>query len=163
MLRNPESPVRSLIRRSRRRFRLTSSAAVVSAGALCCAALLAGCGRSAPIDALSNTDGDPDIAGVSVTSPDAVVATESTGTEAQIITPTSEETAVETQATYTVQAGDTLSVIATQYNISIDALAEANAISDVHSITPGQQLAIPAPVVEVTVVDTGGTTSTAQP
>ena len=136
---------------------------VVSACVLSAAFALAGCGRSVPVDALNNTDGDPDIAGVSITSPDAVVATEPTNPEDQVITPTSDETIPQSQAIYTVQPGDTLSVIATQYNISIDELAAANAIGDVHTIAPGQQLVIPAPIVEVTVVDTGGTTSTTQP
>ncbi|MDH3680094.1 MAG: LysM peptidoglycan-binding domain-containing protein [Acidimicrobiia bacterium] len=125
------------------------------------ALVLAGCGRSAPVDALAGLDGDPDIAGVSVTSPDAVVATEPTAPDETVVV--TSQAAPQAQATYVVQPGDTLSGIAGTYDVSIEALAQANAIADVHSISPGQQLVIPTPAVEVSVVDTADTTTTAQP
>ncbi len=127
------------------------------------AAGLGACGRSAPIDALPEGDGDPDIAGVSVTSPDAVVETEPT-TEAEqrdLETTITEEATPEPSAssTYVVQSGDTLSGIATTFGITVAELADANALADVNSITPGDVLAIPEKPVEVSVVDTGETTT----
>jgi murein DD-endopeptidase MepM/ murein hydrolase activator NlpD len=52
---------------------------------------------------------------------------------------------------YVVQAGDTLGAIATAYNLSLDELAEANAIADVNILSVGQVLLIPVPEA----VDTG--------
>lgn len=44
---------------------------------------------------------------------------------------------------YTVQPGDTLSGIASNYNVGIDALATANQISDPNTLQPGTVLTIP--------------------
>lgn len=44
---------------------------------------------------------------------------------------------------YTVQRGDTLSVIARHYGVSIDAIARANQLSDINKIAVGQTLKIP--------------------
>lgn len=46
-------------------------------------------------------------------------------------------------ATYTVQPGDTLGVIATNLGVDLDALAAANGIADVNVIEVGQVLVIP--------------------
>lgn len=46
-------------------------------------------------------------------------------------------------ATYTVQPGDTLGVIATRLGVDLDALAAANGIADVNVIEVGQVLVIP--------------------
>ncbi len=46
---------------------------------------------------------------------------------------------------YEVQPGDTLSVIAERFGISTTALADANGITDVNTIKPGQELTIPPP------------------
>lgn len=45
--------------------------------------------------------------------------------------------------TYTVQAGDTLSAIASEYGTTVDAIASANNISDANFIVTGQTLTIP--------------------
>lgn len=117
--------------------------------------VVAGCGRTAPDDALDNLGSDPDIAGVTITSPDAVVTTvplaegETTTTSAL----------VPEEILYTVQPGDTLSVIADRYNVAVEDLAAYNGIGDVNDISPGLELAIPpqpAPV-EVDVVDPDAT------
>ena len=125
---------------------------------------LAACGRSAPHDATADTSGDPDIAGVSITSPDTVVSavpTSDTTGSAETPPPADQPPAV-----YTVQPGDTLSAIASQYGVPVEALADFNGISDVNDLSPGQELAIPpqAPV-EVAVVDatTGASETTTQP
>lgn len=46
-------------------------------------------------------------------------------------------------ATYTVQPGDTLGIIASRYGVTVEALAAANGIVDVNRIEVGQVLAIP--------------------
>ena len=46
---------------------------------------------------------------------------------------------------YSVQAGDTLGSIAQQYGVSVDALMQANKITDANSLAIGQALTIPAP------------------
>lgn len=119
---------------------------------------LAGCGRNAPVDALGQTagGGDPDIAGVSVTSPDAVV--EPTPTIEGETTTTSAP--APQQILYTVQPGDTLSGIASTYGVPIDALAAYNGINDPNDLSPGQELAIPPQPAEG---PTDPTTSTSAP
>lgn len=125
---------------------------------------LGACGRSGPIEALPEGDGDPDIAGVSVTSPDAVVAPQSTADTEEPASPTSSP-AVSVDETvpgtaYIVESGDTLSGIASSFGVSIEALAEANGLADVDSLTPGQQLIIPTRPHEVSVVDASQTSTT---
>jgi len=44
-----------------------------------------------------------------------------------------------------VQPGETLSQIAKQYGVSVDALMAANGIADPHLIKIGQELIIPGP------------------
>ncbi len=46
---------------------------------------------------------------------------------------------------HTVQQGETLSAIAQQYGVTVQAISEANDIADPSRIVPGQQLVIPAP------------------
>ncbi len=137
--------------------------------------VLTGCGRSAPPDALGDPSADPSIAGVSITSPDAVVstapgastpATTGTGAAASTTTPLSQPPAVVGPAganpvglnpasagatAYVVEDGDTLSGIASKFGISTRSLAAANGISDPNTLKPGQQLLIPAPPVSVSV------------
>lgn len=48
--------------------------------------------------------------------------------------------------TYTVRAGDSLSQIAQRFNVSIEAVMEANGITDPDSIREGQELVIPGGV-----------------
>jgi nucleoid-associated protein YgaU len=47
--------------------------------------------------------------------------------------------------TYTIQAGDTLSGIAAEFGVTVDAIAEANDIEDPSLIRVGQVLVIPSP------------------
>ena len=47
------------------------------------------------------------------------------------------------QQTYIVQNGDTLGEIATQFSITVEALAQANGITDLDHIEAGQVLVIP--------------------
>lgn len=49
----------------------------------------------------------------------------------------------QTPATYTVQPGDTLGVIATRFGVTLEALVAANGIADVNVISVGQVLVIP--------------------
>lgn len=90
---------------------------------------LAGCGRSAP-DEGAGGDGSttPPTSASSVTA-----ATPSTPTSA----------APTTQATYVIQSGDSLSIIAERFGVKTAALAEFNAIEDVNDIKVGQEIRIP--------------------
>jgi len=160
-LRSPQSPRRGNNSSPSRK------PAARAIGAVALAVLgTAACGRSAPVDALDSTGGDPDIAGVSVTSADAIVAPQPTTAQESVSTTATSIVEETTQyATYVVEPGDTLSGIATSLGISVDALVEANGIVDVNSIAPGQQLVVPAKPVDVSVVDTNDTndTPTTQP
>jgi LysM repeat protein len=51
--------------------------------------------------------------------------------------------AADPQVVYTVVAGDTLSIIATQFDTSVDALVAFNAIANRNALRLGQQIAIP--------------------
>jgi LysM repeat protein len=129
---------------------------------------LGGCGRSAPPEALGHKGGDPEIAGVSITSPDAVVSTVPGAETVPVPTtakPGGQPAALAVGSTYKVKDGDTLSKIAGEHGVTIRALADANGITDVNSIKPGQQLVVPAApssAVSVSVVTvvaaTGGST-----
>lgn len=46
---------------------------------------------------------------------------------------------------YAIQAGDTLSDLATKYGTTVEAIAQANGITDPSTISPGQQIKIPTP------------------
>ena len=125
----------------------TRSRLVIGATIIASAATLglSACGRSAPIDALSDVGADPDIAGVSVTSPDAVVTT----LVAPVEDPASSTTAVTVeQVLHLVQPGDTMSGIASAYGVGVTELADYNGISNVDTLRPGQELAIPPQPVE---------------
>jgi len=83
----------------------------------------------------------------------APVAVETVSTQAnQTETSSQNEPAIEpsgtvagtsTGKTYTVQAGDTLYGIATQFNVSWQEIAKANNISDPGSLHEGQEIKIP--------------------
>src|SRR5690606_38178469 len=53
-----------------------------------------------------------------------------------------------TPVTYTVEDGDTLGDIALAFDVSIDALRDANDNLDPRSLQPGQTLVIPVPGVD---------------
>lgn len=129
-------------------MRLTARSTVsrnasVFAGALVASIIVAGCGRSAPETAADDAlpeAGEPEVAGVQVVSDEAVVVPPPTTAPAPTTTTTAPPAA---STTYVVQSGDTLSVIAERFGITIDALSQANGITDVNSIQPGQELIIP--------------------
>ena len=136
-------PVPSTRRSRRPSIRLRPLRALAVAGVLLAGA---GCGRSAPTDAFGDPDDDPEIAGVSVTSPGAVVDVDPTATTAGSTTSdTAPAATTGPEARHVVEPGETLSEIATRYGVSIQALADHNGIADVDDISPGQELAIPAP------------------
>lgn len=58
---------------------------------------------------------------------------------------------------YIVQAGDTLFKIASEYGLTVDALAKANQIENVDMIRVGQELIIPAPGVTETPIPPSAT------
>jgi LysM repeat protein len=57
--------------------------------------------------------------------------------------PEAQATQVSDTATYVVQAGDSLSEIASRFNVSLAALMEANGISNPDTLREGQELVIP--------------------
>lgn len=103
---------------------------------------IAGCGRSAPegASAALDTGIEPAVAGIQVISEQPVVAP--TPTSATVATTTATSAAM-AGGSYVVEAGDTLSVIAERFGVSIEALSQANSITDVNTIRPGQELIIP--------------------
>lgn len=59
--------------------------------------------------------------------------------------PEGSQTSGETPNTYVVQPGDTLYGIAAKFNVDVQALIDANKISDPNSLQAGQVLVIPTP------------------
>jgi LysM repeat protein len=64
--------------------------------------------------------------------------------------PPAPTSAAPTQTTYVVQAGDTLGSIAVQFNLAIEDIMAANAITNPDVLSPGQVLIIPVPGSPVT-------------
>lgn len=60
------------------------------------------------------------------------------------------------EAVYVVRAGDSLSGIAERFNVSLDAIMDANNITDPDSLREGQELVIPAPVSSAETPGIGG-------
>ncbi|MEM7274495.1 MAG: LysM domain-containing protein [Actinomycetota bacterium] len=103
----------------------------------------AGCGRSAPEGAAAEeVEVEPEAAGIQFASDAPIVEPLPTTTTA---TTTAPSTTAGTAGTYVIEPGDTLSVIAERFGVSVEALSEANGITNVDSIQPGQELIIPAP------------------
>ena len=69
---------------------------------------------------------------------------DSSGGAPQSTAPTPAATAAPTATTHVVVEGDTLSAIADQYGVTLDAIMEANDITDASLIFVGQELTIPA-------------------
>ncbi len=65
------------------------------------------------------------------------------GTEGGDATPTPAATPAATERTHVVVVGDTLSAIADQYDSTVEAIMEANGITDASLIFVGQELTIP--------------------
>lgn len=61
--------------------------------------------------------------------------------------PTEERT---TETIHVVVAGDTLTTLAQQYGVTVEEIAAANNMSNVHTLDVGQELVIPAPGGETT-------------
>jgi nucleoid-associated protein YgaU len=100
------------------------------------AGALVACGGASPLD-------------IAPTSTAAATAVSSQPTQPPAATATAEATN-ETPATggqqeYVVQDGDTLGAIAEQFGVTVDAIVQANSITDANLIIPGETLIIPAP------------------
>ena len=61
---------------------------------------------------------------------------------------------------YLVQSGDTLSEIAIEFNVSVEAIAEASDLSDPDALEVGQELTIPCETAEETSTETTPTPAT---
>ena len=72
----------------------------------------------------------------------AALPTQPTLLESPTPTPTEE---VQGAQEYTIEAGDTLSSIADQFGVTIDAIIAANELANPDFIQPGDTLTIPAP------------------
>ena len=121
-----------------------SSVLRVIGAAVAVALVASACGRSAPEGAFAEPDPaqEPSSAGIQATSDSSVVPPAATTTTTATTQPAP---AMESAGTYVVEAGDTLSVIAEQFGVSTAALSEANNITDINNIQPGQELIIPPP------------------
>ena len=94
------------------------------------------CGGDSPLDVVPTP-----------TTPPTNVSSQPT----QVVAPTSTAAApvpTETpgaggQQTYVVQAGDTLGAIAAEFGVTVDAIVQANEITDPNLIVPGETLVIP--------------------
>ncbi|MFV0260120.1 MAG: LysM peptidoglycan-binding domain-containing protein [Acidimicrobiales bacterium] len=146
--------------------------------ALLAAAALAGCGRTAPDGAFPASGTDPNVAGVQITSPDAVITVPGAAASEPASTPDPSEptdagatsvpagpdaaappstAAADSGTRYTVADGDTLWGLSNRFGISVEALASANGLSDVDTLKPGQELVIPSvEAVDVEVTDESG-------
>ena len=89
-----------------------------------------------PATATTPTTDDPNVAF------DAVIAT-ATPEPTPTATPIPRPTPTPTVTVYVVQPGDTLSGIATRFNVTIDDLVEANRIVDPDALQVGQEITIP--------------------
>ena len=109
---------------------LTGSLLTLGAGGLL------GCGGDSPLDLIPTS-----------TPPSTAVSSPPTQTGG-VSVPTPEPTEalpVSGQQEYTVQEGDTLGAIAAQFGVTVEAIVEANNITDPNLILPGETLVIPAP------------------
>jgi LysM repeat protein len=102
------------------------------------AGALLGCGGDSPLDLIPTST----TAATAVSSqPTQTVPVAATATAV----PTETPGAATGEQEYTVQAGDTLGGIAAQFGVTVDALVQANSITDPNLIIPGETLIIPAP------------------
>jgi len=85
-------------------------------------------------------DQTPDLAGVRITSENPIVAP----VPVPSTTSSTQPDAMANPGVHVVQPGDSLSVIAEQYQVPVQAIVEANGIEDVNAIMPGEELIIPA-------------------
>lgn len=67
-----------------------------------------------------------------------------------------------TQQIYTIQAGDSLSAVASRFGLTLDELVEANNLTDPNYVFVGQRLVIPAQSGGATSDNSSGVTSTQQ-
>jgi sortase A len=96
-----------------------------------------------PTPALSLTNG-PALSPTKEAAPSPMPTTSPTVTPL-LRTPTTNLTPPSEQTVYVVQSGDSLWKIADSYGITVDALVEANGLSEDDVIHPGQELIIPSP------------------
>ena len=81
------------------------------------------------------------------TTPDGMIATTTT-------------TVVTGQQTYTIQQGDTLSYIAGQFGVTVEAIVTANGLANPDAIQAGQKVIIPSGGVVTTTVAPAAATTT---
>jgi LysM repeat protein len=125
-----------------RRTRRVASCAMVLTFAL---AGLAGCQSS------KNTTGTPTQLATTTTIPMLTIVTPTPAVPgnpdatapAIASTPTPEQSNNGENGTYTVQPGDTRYTLAVKFNITVQALMEANSISDPTSLQAGQVIVVP--------------------
>lgn len=118
-------------------------AGVLGLGLLLCALSFAACGSKGDPGASAT----PELSGTAI--PTMAIVTPTPGLPpaagATKATPTEEaqQTDDGQDGTYTVQSGDTLFSIAAKFNVTIDALMQANSITDPTALQANQVLVIP--------------------
>ena len=100
--------------------------------------LLIACGGDSPLDIAVTPTAAATRVSVQPTQPPPVA----TATTAAV--PTETPAASGGQQEYTVQAGDSLGAIAAKFGVTVDAIVQANSITDPNIILPGETLIIPA-------------------
>lgn len=68
-------------------------------------------------------------------------------------------TVASVEQTYTIQQGDTLSYIAGQFGVTVEAIVIANGLSNPDAIQAGQKVIIPAGGVATTIATPAGPTT----
>jgi LysM repeat protein len=118
-------------------------AVILMAGLLLCTLSVAACGSKESPSASAT----PGLSGTAIPMMTIVTPTPGLPPAPGSTSATPTEAAQQTQngqnGTYTVQPGDTLFSIATKFNVTIDALMQANSITDPTQLQANQVLVIP--------------------
>ena len=101
------------------------------------AGVLIACGGDSPLDIAVTPTAAATRVSVQPTQPPVATATTAP-------VPTDTPAASTGQQEYTVQAGDSLGAIAEKFGVTVDAIVQANSITDPNLILPGETLIIPA-------------------
>lgn len=123
------------------------SLVVVASGLLATGCFGLGRQEATPTPSVTPTATPPVMLEIVTPTPGPAISPGATPTAAPEGSPAPEgsQTSGKTPNTYVVQPGDTLYGIAAKFNVDVQALIDANKISDPNSLQAGQVLVIPTP------------------